>query len=160
MHPITALQTEYSLFERTVESRGIMKAIADMGIGFVAYSPLGRGFLSGNIRSIDDLPEDDFRRNIPRFQPQHFNKNLELLGAIEGLAKEKNVSPSQVALAWTIQKGALPIPGTKRRVYLEQNIAAASVLLSDQEMQRLETIVPLGIDTGDRYDDFSMGLLD
>ena len=160
VHPITALQTEYSLFERTVEARGIIKAMADMGIGFVAYSPLGRGFLSGNIQSIDDLPKDDFRRNIPRFQPQYFGKNLELLRAIEALAKERNITPSQLALAWTIYKGALPIPGTKQRKYLEQNIAAASVVLSDAEMQSLENIVPLGIDTGNRYDEFSMGLLD
>jgi aryl-alcohol dehydrogenase-like predicted oxidoreductase len=160
VHPISALQTEYSLFERTVEVRGIMKAVADMGIGFVAYSPLGRGFLSGNIRSTDDLPKDDFRRNIPRFQPKYFGKNLDLLQAIEALAKDKNITPSQLALAWTIHKGTLPIPGTKRRTYLEQNIAAASILLSDEELQILEGIVPLGIDTGNRYDDFSMGLLD
>lgn len=160
VHPITALQTEYSLFERTVEANGVMKAIADLGIGFVAYSPLGRGFLSGNIQSIDDLPADDFRRNIPRFQPQYFDKNLELLRAIQALAKKKSVTPSQMALAWTIHKGALPIPGTKRRTYLEQNIAAASIELSDKEMKTLESIVPLGIDTGDRYDEFSMGLLD
>jgi aryl-alcohol dehydrogenase-like predicted oxidoreductase len=160
VHPITALQTEYSLFERTVEANGVMKAMADKGTGFVAYSPLGRGFLSGNIQSIDDLPADDFRRNIPRFQPQYFDKNLELLRAIQTLAKEKGVTPSQLALAWTIHKGALPIPGTKRRIYLEQNIAAASIALSAEEMKSLESIVPLGIDTGDRYDEFSMGLLD
>lgn len=160
VHPITALQTEYSLFERNVEANGVMKAMSEMGIGFVAYSPLGRGFLSGNIQSIDDLPADDFRRNIPRFQPQYFDKNLELLRAIQALAKEKSVTPSQMALAWTIHKGALPIPGTKRRTYLEQNIAAASIALSDEEMKSLESIVPLGIDTGDRYDEFSMGLLD
>lgn len=160
VHPISALQTEYSLFERTVEARGIMKVAADMGIGFVAYSPLGRGFLSGNIRSADDLPKDDFRRNIPRFQPKYFGKNLDLLQAIEALAKDKNITPSQLALAWTIHKGALPIPGTKRRNYLEQNIAAASIVLSDEELQSLEGIVPLGIDTGNRYDEFSMGLLD
>jgi aryl-alcohol dehydrogenase-like predicted oxidoreductase len=160
VHPISALQTEYSLFERTVEARGIMKAVTDMGIGFVAYSPLGRGFLSGNIRSVEDLTKDDFRRNIPRFQPKCFGKNLDLLEAIEVLAKNKNITPSQLALAWTIHKGALPIPGTKRRTYVEQNIAAASIVLSDEELQRLESIVPLGIDTGNRYDEFSMGLLD
>lgn len=160
VYPISALQTEYSLFERTVEAKGVMKAVTDMGIGFVAYSPLGRGFLSGNIRSIDDLPKDDFRRNIPRFQPKYFGKNLELLQAIEALAKDKNITPSQLALAWTIHKGTLPIPGTKRRTYLEQNIAAASIVLSDEELQNLESIVPLGIDTGNRYDEFSMGLLD
>ncbi|OLY90760.1 Predicted oxidoreductase [Cnuella takakiae] len=160
VHPITALQTEYSLFERTVEARGIMQEMADLGIGFVAYSPLGRGFLSGAIRSIADLPADDFRRSIPRFQPQHFGKNLELLQAIEAMAKEKAITPSQLALAWAMHKGALPIPGTKRRKYLEQNWAAASVELSQAEMDSLESIVPLGIDTGNRYDDFSMGLLD
>lgn len=160
MHPITALQTEYSLFERTVEARRIVEAMAEMGVGFVAYSPLGRGFLSGNIRSIDDLPADDFRRAIPRFQPEYFGKNLELLQAIEALAEKKNITPSQLALAWTLHKGALPIPGTKRRTYLEQNIAAASVELTETEMQSLESIVPLGIDTGNRYDEFSMGLLD
>ena len=160
VHPITALQTEYSLFERTVEARGIIKTMADSGIGFVAYSPLGRGFLSGQIKSIDDLPADDFRRHIPRFQPQYFSKNLELLQAIEALAKKKDITPSQLALAWTIHKGALPIPGTKRRTYLEQNLAAASIVLTDAEMESLESIVPLGIDTGDRYDEFSMGLLD
>ena len=160
VHPITALQTEYSLFERTVEARGIIRAVANMGIGFVAYSPLGRGFLSGNIRSTDDLPKDDFRRNIPRFQPEYFGKNLELLQAIEGLAKQRGITPSQIALAWAIHKGALPIPGTKRRTYLEQNIAAASIALTEVEIESLEHIVPLGIDTGNRYDEFSMGLLD
>lgn len=160
VHPISALQTEYSLFERNVEARGILQAVTEMGIGFVAYSPLGRGFLSGRIRSIDDLPKDDFRRAIPRFQPEHFGKNLALLRAIEALAEAKQVTPSQLALAWVLAKGALPIPGTKRRTFLEQNIAAASIALSDAELQSLDGIVPLGIDTGDRYDAFSMGLLD
>lgn len=160
VHPITAVQSEYSLFERTVEERGILKTLNELGIGFVAYSPLGRGFLSGQIRSIDDLPENDFRRNIPRFQEAHFYKNMKLVKAIESMAAEKNITPSQLALAWIINKGILPIPGTKRRKYLEQNIAAGSIELSHIEMSRLESIVPLGTDTGNPYDEFSMGLID
>ncbi|QIP17074.1 aldo/keto reductase [Spirosoma aureum] len=160
VHPITALQSEYSLFERSVEARGIIKEVREMGIGFVAYSPLGRGFLSGEVRTIDDLPENDFRRQMPRFQPAYFAKNIELLQAIEALAIEKNITPSQIALAWAIRKGALPIPGTKRRNYLEQNIGAVSVELTDFDMEKLENIVPLGIDTGNAYDEFGMGLID
>ena len=160
IHPITAVQSEYSLFERTVEERGVLQTLNELGIGFVAYSPLGRGFLSGQIRSIDDLPEDDFRRAIPRFQEPHFYKNIELVNAIETLAKEKSVSSSQLALAWIISKGILPIPGTKRRKYLEQNIASAAIQLSEADLVRLESIVPLGTDTGKAYDEFSMGLID
>ena len=160
VHPITAVQSEYSLFERSVEQRGILNTLNELKIGFVAYSPLGRGFLSGQIKTIDDLPKDDFRRNIPRFQPEHFYKNIELVKAIEDLASEKNITPSQLALAWIISKGIVPIPGTKRRKYLEQNIAASSVNLSREELNRLDKIVPLGTDTGNPYDDFSMGLID
>ncbi|MFD2601001.1 aldo/keto reductase [Flavobacterium suzhouense] len=160
VHPITAVQSEYSLFERTVEERGILKTLNDLGIGFVAYSPLGRGFLSGEIRSIDDLPENDFRRAIPRFQEEHFYKNLELVKAIENMAAEKSITSSQLALAWIISKGVLPIPGTKRRKYLEQNIAATAIELSLAELSKLESIVPLGTDTGNPYDEFSMGLID
>jgi len=160
VHPITAVQSEYSLFERTVEERGVLQTLNKLGIGFVAYSPLGRGFLSGQIRSIDDLPENDFRRAIPRFQEAHFAKNLELVKAIEALAGEKNVTPSQLALAWIISKGILPIPGTKRRKYLEQNIAATDIALSGADLANLESIVPLGTDTGKPYDEFSMGLID
>ena len=160
VHPVTAVQSEYSLFERTVEERGVLKTLNDLGIGFVAYSPLGRGFLSGQIRSIDDLPENDFRRNIPRFQEEHFYKNMELINAIETMAREKDITSSQLALAWIISKGILPIPGTKRRKYLEQNIASSSIELSHNEMERLESIVPLGTDTGNPYDEFSMGLID
>lgn len=160
VHPVTAVQSEYSLFERTVEERGILKILNDLGIGFVAYSPLGRGFLSGEIRSIDDLPENDFRRAIPRFQEEHFYKNLELVKAIENMAAEKSITSSQLALAWIISKGILPIPGTKRRKYLEQNIAATAIELSLAELSKLESIVPLGTDTGNPYDEFSMGLND
>jgi len=160
VHPITAVQSEYSLFERTVEERGILNTLSEMSIGFVAYSPLGRGFLSGQIRTIDDLPENDFRRAIPRFQETHFYKNIELVNAIEAMAGEKQVTPSQLALAWIIGKDILPIPGTKRRKYLEQNIAAANIELTEADIAKLESIVPLGTDTGNPYDEFSMGLID
>jgi len=160
VHPVTAVQSEYSLFERTAEERGILSTLNDLGIGFVAYSPLGRGFLSGQIRSIDDLPENDFRRAIPRFQEAHFYKNLELVKAIETMAEEKKVTTSQLALAWIINKGIVPIPGTKRRKYVEQNIAATEIELTPADMSKLENIVPLGTDTGHPYDEFSMGLID
>lgn len=160
IHPISAVQSEYSLFERTVEEKGVIKTLNELGIGFVAYSPLGRGFLSGNIKTIDDLPENDFRRGIPRFQEQHFHKNIELVEAIKAMAKEKGITSSQLALAWIISKGIVPIPGTKRRKYLEQNIEAASIQLSESDIEKLESIVPLGTDTGATYDEFGMGLLD
>lgn len=160
IHPITAVQSEYSLFERTVEEKGVLKTLDDLGIGFVAYSPLGRGFLSGKIRSIDDLPENDFRRGIPRFQEKYFHKNIELVKAVEELAIEKEITSSQLALAWIISKGIVPIPGTKRRKYLKQNIEATKIILSESDLQKLENIVPLGTDTGAPYDEFSMGLLD
>lgn len=160
IHPITAVQSEYSLFERTVEERGVLKTLHELGIGFVAYSPLGRGFLSGQIRTIEDLPENDFRRAIPRFQETHFYKNIELVKAIEIMAEEKDITSSQLALAWIISKGILPIPGTKRRKYVEQNLAAAEIELSEADISKLESIVPLGTDTGKPYDEFSMGLID
>src|SRR5690606_8129319 len=151
VHPITAVQSEYWLFERTAEERGILDTLNDLGIGFVAYSPLGRGFLSGQIRTIDDLPEYDFRRAIPRFQEAHFYKNIELVEAIGAMAEEKNITASQLALAWIINKGILPIPGTKRRTYVAQNIAATEIELSEADVSKLESIVPLGTDTGDPY---------
>jgi len=160
VHPITAVQTEYSLFERTVEERGVLDTLKELGIGFVAYSPLGRGFLTGQIKSVDDLPENDFRRGIPRFQEAYFHKNIELVEAIEAMAKEKSVTSSQLALAWIMSKGILPIPGTKRRKYLEQNLAATLIDLSPAELERINNIVPLGTDTGKPYDEFSMGLID
>ncbi|WP_454803768.1 aldo/keto reductase [Mucilaginibacter phyllosphaerae] len=160
IHPITAVQSEYSLFERTVEERGVLDTLQQLEIGFVAYSPLGRGFLSGQIRTIDDLPENDFRRAIPRFQETHFYKNIELVKAIEAMAEERNITSSQLAIAWIISKGILPIPGTKRRKYLEQNLAAAQIELSETDILKLESIVPLGTDTGNPYDEFSMGLID
>lgn len=160
VHPITAVQSEYSLFERTVEERGILQTMEQLGIGFVAYSPLGRGFLSGAIRSMADLPEDDFRRSIPRFQEDYFHKNMELVDAIAEMAKDRGISIIQLALAWIIRKGFVPIPGTKRRKYLDHNLAAAQVELSEADLNRLEGIVPLGTDTGDPYDEMSMNKLD
>lgn len=160
VHPLTAVQSEYSLFERTVEERGVLATLQELGIGFVAYSPLGRGFLTGQIKSPDDLPENDFRRAIPRFQGDMFYKNIELVKAMETMAAAKGVTSSQLALAWILSKGILPIPGTKRRKYLEQNLAAAGIQLTEAELLQLEGIVPLGTDTGAPYDEFSMGLID
>ena len=159
VHPLTAVQTEYSLFERGVEEAGIMATLQELGIGFVAYSPLGRGFLSGDIQSPADFPENDFRLGIPRFQGEQFYKNIDLVNEIKKMADEKHISPSQLAIAWTIAKGSLPIPGTKRVRYVEQNIAAASMTLTADELARLEAIVPLGISTGARYDEGSMAAI-
>ncbi|GGE70383.1 aryl-alcohol dehydrogenase-like predicted oxidoreductase [Pedobacter psychrotolerans] len=160
IHPISAVQSEYSLFERTVEERGILQTLEELEISFVAYSPLGRGFLSGQIRTIDDLPTNDFRRSIPRFQEAYFHKNIELVEAIEAMAADKNITATQLALAWIMNKGIIPIPGTKRRKYLDQNIAAAAIHLSESDVSKLEGIIPLGTDTGSAYDEFSMGLID
>lgn len=160
IHPLTAVQTEYSLFERDVEAAKITDTLAELGISLVAYSPLGRGFISGDIKSPDDFPADDFRRQIPRFQGEQFYKNLELVNAINALAAEKGVTASQLAIAWILAKGHVPIPGTKRVKYVEQNIAAADILLSQEEMDRLEAIIPLGVSTGERYDANNMATID
>lgn len=160
VHPITAIESEYSLFERSVEEAGILETLNELGIGFVAYSPLSRGFLTGNINGSGDLNENDFRRLFPKFQGEQLDKNIALVKEISKLAEEKEISISQLALAWVIAKGHLPIPGTKRIKYLEQNIEAASISLSTEEMGRLEAIVPLGTITGDRYDAFSMQAID
>jgi len=160
IHPLTAVQTEYSLFERTVEEAGILDTLQGLGIGFVAYSPLGRGFLSGDIKSPEDFPENDFRKAIPRFQGEQFYKNIELVNEIKKLADEKGITPSQLAIAWIISKGFLPIPGTKRVKFAEQNIAAASIALSTTDLEKLEAIVPLGTSTGARYDEANMAGID
>ncbi|MFY9579640.1 MAG: aldo/keto reductase [Gaiellaceae bacterium] len=156
VHPITALQTEYSLWTRDPEDK-ILPTVRELGIGFVAYSPLGRGFLSGRFRSPDDLPEDDFRRRNPRFQPGNFERNLELVERVEQIAAEKGVTPSQLALAWVQAQGddIVPIPGTKRRRYLEENVAAASVELTEDELARLDEVFPAGVTAGERYPDMS-----
>ena len=156
VHPITALQTEYSLWTRDPEAE-ILPTVRELGIGFVAYSPLGRGFLSGRIRSPDDLEETDFRRRGPRFQAENLERNLELVAHVDELAEEKGITPSQLALAWVLSRGddVVPIPGTKRRTYLEENAAATEVELSSDELERLEQVFPPGAASGDRYPDMS-----
>lgn len=160
IHPLTAVQTEYSLFERSVEEAGILDTLKKLEIGFVAYSPLGRGFISGEIKSPDDFAENDFRRQIPRFQGEQFYKNIELLKAIQNLADKRSITASQLAIAWIISKGFLPIPGTKRVKYVEENIASTQINLSAEELDTLESIVPLGTITGARYDDANMLAID
>ncbi len=152
VHPITALQTEYSLWSRDVEDE-ILPTVRELGIGFVAYSPLGRGFLSGAITRVEDLAPDDFRRNAPRFQGENFAKNLELVAHVTQLAQRKGVTPSQLALAWVLARGkdVVPIPGTKHRRYLEENAAAAAVALTADEMQQIDAIAPKGVAAGERY---------
>ena len=156
VHPITALQTEYSLWSRDVEDE-ILPTVRELGIGFVAYSPLGRGFLTGQIQSFEDLPEDDYRRNSPRFQGENFDRNLGLVEKAREIAREKGVAPSQLALAWLLHQGndIVPIPGTKRRKYLEENAAATEVELTDEDLSRIDEAAPKGVAAGDRYPDMS-----
>lgn len=152
VHPITALQTEYSLWSRDPED-GVLQACRRLGVGFVAYSPLGRGFLTGQIRKFEDLAADDYRRMSPRFQGENFQKNLELVDRIDGLAREKGCTASQLALAWVLAQGkdVVPIPGTKRRKYLEENLGALKVTLSPAELQRIDAAAPRGAASGLRY---------
>ena len=156
VHPITALQTEYSLWSRDVEDE-ILPTVRELGIGFVAYSPLGRGFLTGQIQRFEDLPEGDFRRSSPRFQGENFHKNLELVGRVREIANEKGVAASQLALAWLLHQGEdiVPIPGTKRRKYLEENVAAVRITLTDEELKRIDEAAPKGAASGERYPDMS-----
>ncbi len=156
VHPITALQTEYSLWSRDPED-DLLPTIRELGIGFVAYSPLGRGFLSGNITQLADLTEDDYRRRSPRFQGDNFAKNLQLVEQVKQIALEKQVTPSQLALAWLLAQGEdiVPIPGTKRRAYLEENGAATAIILTPEDLSRIEAVAPKGIAAGDRYPDMS-----
>jgi aryl-alcohol dehydrogenase-like predicted oxidoreductase len=157
VHPIAALQTEYSLWSRDPENE-ILAACRELGIGFVAYSPLGRGFLTGQIKKVDDLDQDDYRRISPRFQGDNFQKNLDLVGHIERLAKHKGCTPAQLALAWVLAQGTdiVPIPGTKRKKYLEENISAADVTLELEDLRTIEEIAPKDAASGSRYPETMM----
>ena len=156
VHPITALQTEYSLWTRDPEEE-ILPTIRELGIGLVAYSPLGRGFLTGTITAPGDLSEDDFRRHNPRFQGENFDRNAALVAKVSELAREHQCTPAQLALAWVLHQGAdiVPIPGTKRRTYLEQNVAATDISLSADDLAAIDEAAPVGVAAGDRYPDMS-----
>ncbi|HEY2632085.1 MAG TPA: aldo/keto reductase [Solirubrobacteraceae bacterium] len=156
VHPITALQSEYSLWTRDPEEE-ILPTVRELGIGFVAYSPLGRGFLSGKYKQPEDLPEDDFRRHHPRFQGENFQQNLRLVERIEEIAAEKGVTAGQLALAWVLAQGddIVPIPGTKRRGYLEENVGASAIALSVDELARIDEAAPVGVTAGERYANMS-----
>ena len=160
VHPISALQTEHSLWSRDPEDE-ILPTVRELGIGFVAYSPLGRGFLTGQIRKPTDLAADDWRHSSPRFQGENFQLNLDLVTTIEELAEKKKVKASQLALAWVLAQGddIVPIPGTKRRSYLEENAAAAEIKLTQEELAALDAIAPRGAAKGERYSPQMMGML-
>lgn len=161
VHPITALQTEYSLWSRDPED-DILPTVRELGIGYVAYSPLGRGFLTGQFTRPEDLPADDYRRNSPRFQGDNFYKNLELVDRVKAIAAEKGATPSQLALAWLLAQGddIVPIPGTKRRAYLEENAAATQIVLTESDLQRIEAVAPKGVAAGERYPTQTMSSID
>ncbi len=156
-HPISALQSEYSLWSRELEDE-ILPTLRELGIGLVPYSPLGRGFLTGQFQSPDDFAADDYRRHSPRFQGENFTKNLELVKKLEELAQQKTCTPSQLALAWVLAQGddLAPIPGTKRRKYLEENVKAVDLRLTETELQLLDSIAPQGTVAGDRYNEAMM----
>jgi aryl-alcohol dehydrogenase-like predicted oxidoreductase len=160
VHPISALQTEYSLWTRDPEDE-VLKTVRELGIAFVAYSPLGRGFLTGQFKRFEDFAPDDYRRFSPRFQGENFQKNLDLVARVELLAKEKHCAPGQLALAWLLAQGSdiIPIPGTKRRNYLEENIASLQVNLSAEDIQRIEEVAPKGVAAGHRYPETMMSLI-
>jgi aryl-alcohol dehydrogenase-like predicted oxidoreductase len=160
VHPIAALQTEYSLWSRDAETE-VLPTVRKLGIAFVAYSPLGRGFLTGQFRKLEDLPLDDYRRNSPRFQGVNFQKNLDLVAKIEAVARRKHCTPSQLALAWVLAQGPeiIPIPGTKRIKYLEENLAAAAVELTAEDKREIDAVLPPGAAAGDRYHAQAMAAL-
>jgi aryl-alcohol dehydrogenase-like predicted oxidoreductase len=160
VHPVAALQTEYSLWTRDPEDE-ILATCRELGIGFVAYSPLGRGFLTGQFKQFEDLPADDYRRFSPRFQGENFQKNLDLVKQVQQIAKEKGCTASQLALAWVLaqRKDIVPIPGTKRRTYLEENVGALKVQLTAQDLRRIEEVFPSGAAAGQRYPEHMMSLV-
>lgn len=160
VHPIAALQTEYSLWTRDPEEQ-ILPTVRELGIGFVAYSPLGRGFLTGQIRREEDLANDDFRKHSPRFQGENFQRNLDLVDKVEELAERKGCKPSQLALAWLLAQGddIVPIPGTKRIRYLEENLGALDVVLTPDDLRQLDEVAPRGAASGERYPEAAMGAL-
>ncbi|MDD5168213.1 MAG: aldo/keto reductase, partial [Syntrophales bacterium] len=160
VHPITAVQSEYSLWTRDPEDE-ILATCRELGIGFVAYSPLGRGFLTGRIRAFENFPQDDYRRISPRFQGENFEKNLELVVLIEEMASNKGCTPSQLALAWLLAQGKdiVPLFGTKRRLYLEENLRALEIHLTAQELKQIDKIAPKGAACGLRYPEAMMNLL-
>jgi aryl-alcohol dehydrogenase-like predicted oxidoreductase len=157
VHPITALQSEWSLWTRDPETNGVLETVRELRIGFVSYSPLGRGMLTGRFTSPDDIEENDFRKRHPRFSGDNFQQNLDLVAVVDAIAREKGCTPGQVALAWVLSRGedVVPIPGTKRRSYLEENAAAVDMTLSDDELGRLEEAFPHGVAQGERYADMS-----
>ena len=156
-HPISALQTEYSLWTRDPEDE-ILPTIRELGISFVAYSPLGRGFLTAAFRKVEDIPEGDYRRNAPRWQGENFQNNLDLVARVEALARVKGVTPGQLALAWVLAKGEdiVPIPGTTRRAHLDENLGAVDLVLTAQELADIETAAPVGVAAGLRYPEATM----
>jgi aryl-alcohol dehydrogenase-like predicted oxidoreductase len=160
-HPITALQTEYSLWTRDPEDE-LLPLCRELGMGFVAYSPLGRGFLTGRFRTFDDLPEDDYRRNSPRFQGENFQRNLNLVERVEEIARRKKSTSAQLALAWLLAQGEdiIPIPGTKQRRYLEENIRALDVELTPADLEEIEEVAPKGVAAGHRYHEAGMRTID
>src|SRR5438094_9023923 len=161
VHPITALQSEYSLWTRDPEKE-VLGVCRELGIGFVPYSPLGRGFLTGKIKRFDDLPEDDYRRTSPRFQGENFQRNLDLVKRVEEIAREKKCTPAQLALAWVLAQGEdiVPIPGTKRRKYLQENIGALDVTLTSEDFARIDEVAPHEAVVGARYPDWAMQMVD
>jgi aryl-alcohol dehydrogenase-like predicted oxidoreductase len=161
IHPISALQTEYSLWTRDPEDE-VLPTCRELGIGFVPYSPLGRGFLTGQFKRFDDLAADDYRRQSPRFQGENFQRNLDLVARIEEIAKEKNATAAQLALAWVLAQGndIVPIPGTKRRKYLEQNLAAINIRLTRDDLARIDQVAPMGAAAGMRYPEATMARID
>jgi aryl-alcohol dehydrogenase-like predicted oxidoreductase len=161
VHPITALQTEYSLWSRDPEDE-VLATLRELGIGFVAYSPLGRGFLTGRFRTFEDLPEGDYRRDSPRFQGENFQKNLALVAQVESIARKKGVKASQLALAWVLAQGQdiVPIPGTTSRSHLEENLAALEIQLAPEDLARIDSVAPKGAAAGPRYPEATLRFLD